>query len=287
MTSIIDLKIDAATYGLANSWFHPEKMLRPHRHNEIELNFVEAGAVTYLLGGTRSTVCSGQFALFWATIPHQVIHVESASVFHWVTIPLTTFLQWNLPDRLTRQVLCGMFVVDPTCGLNNLYEMYFRQWDRDLKENSEEHQKIVLLEVESRLRRLALTISTDTMPAPTVSEGSPPATLRDEMSNIERMACFIADHYVEPLRVAEVAATVHLHPNYAMHIFRKRLGMSITDYLTQYRVAQAQRLLISTDANASEIALEVGFGSVSRFYEAFKKICQQSPRAFRASILNL
>jgi transcriptional regulator GlxA family with amidase domain len=55
----------------------------------------------------------------------------------------------------------------------------------------------------------------------------------------------------------------------------------ILDYLTQYRVAHAQRLLVTTDLPVLEIALACGFNSLSRFYAAFKKICGRSPRTYR------
>ncbi|MEZ4610164.1 MAG: hypothetical protein R2838_07930 [Caldilineaceae bacterium] len=47
-------------------------MERPHRHNDVELNFVEAGA-HHLLGGDGG-VPGGQSYVFWAAMPHQIIH---------------------------------------------------------------------------------------------------------------------------------------------------------------------------------------------------------------------
>ncbi|MBA2692233.1 MAG: helix-turn-helix domain-containing protein [Rubrobacter sp.] len=47
------------------------------------------------------------------------------------------------------------------------------------------------------------------------------------------------------------------------------------------RSCQAQHLLISTDHDTARIAFEVGFGSTSRFYEAFKKTSGRTPRKYR------
>jgi AraC-like DNA-binding protein len=69
-----------------------------------------------------------------------------------------------------------------------------------------------------------------------------------------------------------------------MSLFRKSFGISIGDYITQYRIAHAQRLLVTTTMNVSEIALDSGFGSVSRFYTAFKQVCEMSPGAYRAAL---
>lgn len=280
------IDIDISAFGLANDWFQPIRMRRPHRHNEVELNFIEQGSITYLFGGTRTSVNAGQMALFWATVPHQIMLAEETSILHWVTIPFVTFLRWQLPIVLTRQVISGKFVMDPEeeeAARRQANQVLFRQWYADLQQNSPEHRKIVLLEVEARLRRLALTMSMQDGETAEQERSRTPLPV-GEPSNVERLACFIAEHYTEPLSVEQIAGTVHLHPNYVMSLFRRNFGMSIIDYITQYRVSYAQFLLITTDTNVSEIALKAGFGSNSRFYTAFKEVCGQSPVAYRASL---
>ena len=69
-----------------------------------------------------------------------------------------------------------------------------------------------------------------------------------------------------------------------MTLFRRTFGLSIGAYLTQYRVADAQRLLATTDARIVDVALAAGFGSLSRFYAAFGQACGRSPRAYRAHV---
>ncbi|GAC1363490.1 MAG: helix-turn-helix domain-containing protein [Ktedonobacteraceae bacterium] len=270
----MQLTIDTASLGFASDWFRPGLMQRPHRHNEVEINLLECGALTYLFGGTRARVTAGQFALFWATIPHQVVQVEDASILHWLTIPFATFLRWQLPDMLTQRVVRGHFVPGGAQNQDLSYQQQFRQWYNDLQQGTPELRKIVALEVEACLRRVALSL-------PASATIITPAS---ELSRVEWMASFIAEHYSEPLSIARVAHEVHLHPNYAMSLFRRTFAISIVDYITQYRIAHAQRLLITTDLNISQVAIEAGFGSVSRFYTAFKSACAQSPGDYRASL---
>lgn len=66
-----------------------------------------------------------------------------------------------------------------------------------------------------------------------------------------------------------------------MTLFRQHYGMTLGTYLTRLRVCQAQYLLVSTNGDVSRIAFETGFGSLSRFYEAFKAISGQTPRQYR------
>ena len=76
-----------------------------------------------------------------------------------------------------------------------------------------------------------------------------------------------------------MAAVVHLHPSTAAAVFRRDMGVTIGEYLAQCRVAEAQRLLISSRATTSDIALRSGFGSTSRLYERFGRDVGMSPGA--------
>ncbi|GHO90906.1 AraC family transcriptional regulator [Reticulibacter mediterranei] len=272
--------IDVETLGFATNKQQPGLMQRPHRHNEVELNYLERGAIVYLSGGKRIEIHAGQVAIFWAAIPHQMIHIEEDALFYWITIPFATFLQWRLPDMFAQHVIRGQFVLCATQPQITSPLHLFRQWQIDLQQKeSTEYQRIVQLEIEALLRRLALSDSI----APITYEAITGSSVVEELNKVEKIACFIADHYTEPLHIEDIAQVVHLHPNYAMTLFRKHLGLSIIDYMTQYRLAHAQRLLIISNTNASAIALEAGFGSVSRFYTTFKHAYGQAPGAYRAT----
>ena len=95
------------------------------------------------------------------------------------------------------------------------------------------------------------------------------------------MAAHIALHYTEKLRVEDIAKAAGLNPNYAMNLFSRTCGMSLLDYVIQHRLFHSRRLLATTDAKVIEIALESGFGSLSRFYEAFQRAYGRSPQAYR------
>jgi len=52
-------------------------------------------------------------------------------------------------------------------------------------------------------------------------------------------------------------------------------------YVTQHRLSHAQRLLVTTDDLVVNIALKSGFGSLSRFNEAFRQAFGCTPREYR------
>ena len=135
------------------------------------------------------------------------------------------------------------------------------------------------MEVESRVWRLALPSSPI---HPSVVSGTQGETQHGiALQKIGRMAAYVADHYTEPLRLEQVAREVRLRPDYATTLFKKVSGLSVMDYVTQHRISHAKRLLLTTNDKVLDIALQAGFGSSSRFYEAFAEACRQSPREYR------
>jgi AraC-like DNA-binding protein len=59
--------------------------------------------------------------------------------------------------------------------------------------------------------------------------------------------------------------------------------MNFFDFINQYRVEEAKKLLADVETKRSilDIALMVGFNSTSTFYTAFKKFTGDSPVKFR------
>ncbi len=111
MTRFDPTRPDFSPYGFSCVRWTPTTMPRCDRHNEIELNLLETGRLTYLMGGQKVTVPAGRLIAFWAGIPHQILDFESLTDYFVLTIPLAWFLQWRLPDRLTQPILRGRMIV--------------------------------------------------------------------------------------------------------------------------------------------------------------------------------
>jgi AraC-like DNA-binding protein/mannose-6-phosphate isomerase-like protein (cupin superfamily) len=65
--------------------------------------------------------------------------------------------------------------------------------------------------------------------------------------------------------------------------FKKLVHETPLSYLTNWRIRQAQRLLMTDNSNISEIAANVGYQSESAFNRIFKSKTGQSPAAYRRS----
>jgi AraC-like DNA-binding protein len=258
-------------------------MARPDRHNEIELNLLLNGSLTYMLGGVRVKLRTGCLSAFWAAIPHQVVGQEPDGIevdYYVATIPLVWVLQLKLPDRLMQPILHGQVVCETDPEQCRSDRERFERWVEDLGARHADQHRAALLEIEARLLRLASGLPAQPSGLHDV-KARRVALNEGRLSKAEQMACYIALHYTDPLSVEGISRAVGLHPGYAMTLFRKTFGMTLVEYVTQHRIAHAQRLLATTDKKVLSIAIESGFGSLSRFNDAFRRACGGTPREHR------
>ncbi|MFC4453820.1 helix-turn-helix domain-containing protein [Deinococcus sonorensis] len=262
-------------------WLHdgePTVMAEAHRHGEVEFNYLRCGAITYLFGSGLLTLQTGRPLLFWGTRPHRLIACEPRTRLMVMTLPLATFLRFDLPPALRDPVLCGAPVVGPADTPGD--EALLDRWLADASASDPEHRHIFELELNARLRRLALETRQAAQATPPQAASTPAQARR--LRRAAQLAQQIAEHYADPaLEIEAVARSAGLHPHYAAGVFREAFGLRMGAYLTQYRVAHAQRLLLTTALPALDVAAESGFGSVSRFYAAFRDATGQTPAGYR------
>jgi AraC-like DNA-binding protein len=253
-----------------------------HSHNEIEVLLLERGAGTWLMGGEIVSFKPKQLIVFWAVRPHQLIKSSRNMVINCLTIPLTVFNEWQLPESISQALLAGNTLVEPDTSSFELDKRYFTSWHEDLKSADRNRQKLALLEIQARLGRLAFRISE----TPDFEHNRPPAPgllNHNYFRKISQVADYVSRHFAEPLTIPAIAKAIDMHPTSATKMFKKICGINLIHYLTQHRILHAQRLLATTDMKILDIALASGYRSASRFYAAFKEFCGVSPQEFRTS----
>ena len=58
------------------------------------------------------------------------------------------------------------------------------------------------------------------------------------------------------------------------------MGMSCMQYLRSYRISHACALLCLPGARVTEVAMEVGFETLSHFNLSFRRFCECSPTEY-------
>jgi AraC-like DNA-binding protein len=86
-----------------------------------------------------------------------------------------------------------------------------------------------------------------------------------------------------PWTVDELARLSHMSRATFARIFRQALGQSPMKYLTDWRMALARDLLLTSELTLDQLATQVGYGSAYAFATAFQRHHGQPPRRWQAS----
>ena len=113
---------------------------------------------------------------------------------------------------------------------------------------------------------------------------SSPAKNQDR---ILTMLAFIQENYAKKLTLQEIADASAVSTRECLRCFRMSIRQSPMEYLVEYRIQAAARLLETTNLSVTEIAMRTGWGSNSYFTKMFRRICGKTPNAHRKEYLAL
>ncbi|MDP4118883.1 MAG: AraC family transcriptional regulator [Bacillota bacterium] len=92
---------------------------------------------------------------------------------------------------------------------------------------------------------------------------------------------YLQEYYNHPITVQNIATSLNISYRNLSRNFKKETGITIIEKLNEIRIAEAKRLLISTNLPIYEIALMVGFENEYYFSNTFHQYAASTPSGFR------
>lgn len=105
--------------------------------------------------------------------------------------------------------------------------------------------------------------------------------IRKSNTIIGQINDYIHRHFGEEIGRNEIAEHFFLTPEYLAKMYKRKTGISLKDYLNEYRIEQAKKLLIKTNYLVSDVAMEVGMDNFSYFSTLFRKYTGLTPNEYR------
>jgi AraC-like DNA-binding protein len=268
------LKIDYANYEISAYRYEAPCMGYMHTHAQMEFNLMEKGRAVYIINGQHLQIPANRFFFFWGVSPHQLVEVSPDCIWRVIHFPLGPFLEFPLISRLKKQILNNSVVFSEENSRENGDYLLFDRWI-SLPLTDETAKQSLSLELQARITREEFRHQSDAqtpVPAPQPSHS---------FVKVSQMIQFMHCRCGEPLSAEEIAQSAGLKANYAIRLFKKLHGCGLIQYLTEIRLNAAQRALIMSDEKIINIAMDCGFNTLSRFYDAFRRRNGCSPVAYR------
>lgn len=100
---------------------------------------------------------------------------------------------------------------------------------------------------------------------------------------VSQALAFASARATHGVGLAEVAKHVGRSPAHVASTVRAATGRTLTDWITQSRLAAARHLLLQTDETIEAIAQRVGYASASQFHRTFRRVHGAPPAAWRTA----
>lgn len=92
---------------------------------------------------------------------------------------------------------------------------------------------------------------------------------------------YIYTHLHERITVDTLATYTGLSASYLSRLFKKNLGLSVSDYIREKKIEKAENLLKYSNYSYIEIANYLSFSSQSHFIQTFEKMTGMTPKKYR------
>ena len=101
---------------------------------------------------------------------------------------------------------------------------------------------------------------------------------------LQKVFVYVSENYASDITVESMAKLCNMSYSYFSRMFKKIMKKSFSEYLTYVRINESEKLLITTDLNITEIAMQVGFSTSSYFIQQFKNVKNISPKQYRKNL---
>lgn len=272
MTILINRSIPSNNCLAFQTSDHPFQSIL-HTQFEFEIVYIQAGYGNIQYSDQQKPYSAGDLIILGPNTPHQ--YFNDRETIHSLSILFNhNLLALNFFDHaLTKDIL--EFLKIASSGL------IFREF------NQHEALDLIgkIIQTSQLEQALYLILLLNKLTGTTTLESfNVKNDFQEQKRNYARMQNilnYINHNAHRQLFIDELADQFNMSRNHFSKFFNQNSSLSFSQYLLSIRVERACKLLANTDKSITEIALDVGFESISTFNRAFQRIKTQTPTQFR------
>ena len=243
-----------------------------HHHIEYEIFYLDEGAVTFGLEDSVTTAKAGDVIFMHPGTNHYVEKIDGVDYHYYAMVFDSSVLGGERePVRNTLEgIRVSRFIKLPESILKKMRAA--AEYDQAGFFGHELIVKSVLFDIISHIitSKQYVEISRNLM-----------AEQSHNVNAIEVTLSYIREHYRENISLDDILKITSYSKSHFIRLFKKNIGMNLTDYINKYRIEKSCLDLIYTSKNVTEIATENGFNTVQYFSKTFKNYMDCTPKQYQ------
>jgi AraC-like DNA-binding protein len=247
-----------------------------HYHPEIEIVYIEEGLGKRHIGNNISYFENGDLLLIGSNLPH-----------------------YGFPTRLTGQdqeIVLQVHESHFTQGFLDMVELssikhllkkaklglsYYGETKSAIGESLKSMFYMNAFEKTIELVKILHIMSMSEECEVLNAEGFSLIASGSDLQRIDIIYNYVSQNFASNISLQEISQKVNLTVPALCRFFKRSTGKTFVQFLNEYRIAHACKLLSDNKDNISNIAFNCGFQNISNFNRAFKKVTGISPSEFR------
>ncbi|HHX62762.1 MAG TPA: AraC family transcriptional regulator [Epulopiscium sp.] len=256
----------------------------PHWHTSVELLYFLQDSATVCVGSNYYKVKSGDLIIINAGEVHSVSGYKGGTPTHFVLKILPELLYISQNDSFDANYLLPFtisgFTQHRLISKDHLHGSQVVPLMNEIYSEFNTKQFGYELSIQANINTIFLWILRYWQ-----SQGMQIEQLflqnSQDYTRLKTLFKYVQNHYHEPIHVADMADLCNMNYSYFSRYFKKLTGKTFVEYVNYIRLTEAEKLLLTTNLNVTQIAFATGFSSASYFIKIFKKQKGLSPNKMR------
>lgn len=255
-----------------------------HSHHDFEFHIIPEGKGFIRIEDQDFEVCGGEFYITGPHVMHEqradsgdpmgeyCLECEIGSVGG-MPAPCATSAQ---EVRLVTGILSRAYprAFPDTAGVSSLFERLYRELD--------ERQAGYFIKIQALILEILIDLFRMVSEATNAKFAYQVPQKSVDAFRMERILHFIGTNYRGAITLSDAAGALFLTPRQINRLMQKEFAQTFHEYLMEFRISVAKRLLAETDMPIESVAREAGFSSNYYMYQVFKFRNLLTPAGYRA-----
>ncbi|MFA6102513.1 MAG: AraC family transcriptional regulator [Victivallaceae bacterium] len=271
--------------GRSLDFQHPHDLTAAlHRHDFSELVIIARGKGVHHIDGVDYPVTAGDVFLIQGNIEHYFVERNDMEHYNVMFSPA----RLALPESELRQIpgYQAIFHLEPAYRRSHRFtshlqldpaglaavEEIIRQMQAEIRDNASGANAAVFGHLVALIVFISRQYSAQAM-----------SYKRKGLLRLGKLIGLLEKDYAKDWNLDKLARLSGMSKNNLLLVFKDATGQSPIDFLLNLRLRKAAEMLLNSDCNISETALNTGFHDSNYFTRQFKKKFGHSPRHYRAA----